>query len=85
MSQQSIHAHKGRRLRQLCAVVLVLSLLLVEGWVLAMPSVAKDNVPTPNPDVTFMAGDPINQGGFMVGCSCPKTSGSCVCQISTPR
>lgn len=85
MQRLRSNAHRGRRIRQLCAVVLFLSLFMVEGLILTMPSVADSSIPRPNPDVTFMAGDPINQGGFIVGCSCPKTKGACVCQVTTQR
>jgi hypothetical protein len=61
-------------------VMALLTFFFLEAAMIASPTRATD-LPAP----TFSAGDWINQGGQTVGCKCPKLSGPCVCEYTTPR
>ncbi len=56
-------------------VFLLLGFSLFEGIAIVTPAAAKAQ-----PKIKFSAGTPINQGGVIVGCRCPKLSGACVCE-----
>jgi hypothetical protein len=62
------------------AVVLLVLALAVFNT-LALLADAREATVTPNTKKKFMAGDQITQGGDIVGCLCPRTSGPCVCAI----
>ena len=46
---------------------------------------AGDAYPPANTDKLYSAGDQLVQEGVVIGCSCPRTSGKCVCVTSTPK
>jgi hypothetical protein len=65
-----------KKIKLIWFVLLLLGFILFEGIAIVTPAVAKNRVPK----ITFSAGTPINQGGEIVGCRCPKLSGACVCE-----
>lgn len=67
-----------KKIKLIWVVFLLLGFSLFEGIAIVTPVAAKDQVPK----IKFSAGTPINQGGLIVGCKCPKLSGTCICEYS---
>jgi len=69
------------KVRKLVFIGILIMLLAVDIFVLAAAGFGADA-----PKKKYMAGSNVkDQNGNVIGCSCPKDLGDCICIINTPQ